>query len=259
MAKLQDTTITAHDLSSYVQTSSDFAFEMRVLAHLQALGFTCRHAGTYLDPVRERARQFDIRAVQHRGDHRLSLAVECKNLRTNFPLLVSAVPRQQTEAFHQRIVFVRERLHTALQVRDSRTFYTPGDMVGKQTDQVGKSHGGEWVGNDQETFEKVSQALNSAHDLIRESTMPDPPYTRVVLPVLVIPNERLWQVEYSANGTLQRDPRPVPRTTVFVDHLFRLTADYLNTDVQYRISHLEIVTFDELQNSMAAYFKALFR
>ncbi len=259
MAKLPNTEITAQDLSFYVQGSSDFNFEMRILARLQALGFDCRHAGTYIDPLRERARQFDIRAVQHRGDHRLSLAVECKNLRANSPLLVSVVPRQQTEAFHQRIVFVPDRLHTALQVRDERTFYKSGEMVGKQTEQVHKGQRGEWIGNDQETFEKLSQALNSAHDLIRESTVPQPPYMRVVIPVLVVPNERLWQVEYAADGTLQRDPRPVSRTTLFVDHLVRFTADYMNTDVQYRISHLEIVTLDGLQNAVATYFtEALF-
>ncbi len=158
MAKLRDTAINGQDLSSYVQTSSDFAFEMQVLSRLQTLGFECRHAGTYLDPVRERARQFDIRAVQNRGDNRLSIAVECKNLRSTFPLLISCVPRQQTETFHQRILFIREQLTAALQVRDSHKFYTANDMVAKQTDQVGKGKDGDWIANDQETFDKVSQA-----------------------------------------------------------------------------------------------------
>ena len=132
-------------------------------------------------------------------------------------------------------------------------------MVGKQTDQVGKSEaGGEWFGNDQETFEKVSQALNSAHDLIVESTTGRSPYTRVVLPVLVVPNDRLWQVEYAADGAIWRGPQQVRRTTLFVDQLFRLKANYLDTDVKYRISHLEIVTFDELGNAIAAFNEALF-
>jgi len=100
MAKLKSTSITAKDLEEFASTNSDFDFEMRVLSLLQNAGLQCRHAGTYRDPVTDKIRQFDIRAFLHGGQYTLAMAVECKNLRDQNPLLLSAVPRTHDEAFH---------------------------------------------------------------------------------------------------------------------------------------------------------------
>ena len=105
MAKLKNDPITAKDLADFVSGSSDFGFEMAVLARLVEEGFSCSHSGTYRDPVTGKIRQFDIRAFIDRGDSTLALAVECKNLRPNNPLLLSAVPRTSAEAFHDILTF----------------------------------------------------------------------------------------------------------------------------------------------------------
>src|SRR5579864_2142597 len=108
MAKLKPDPITANDLADFATTNSDFGFEMQVLSRLRAEGFTCSHVGTYRDPVTDKMRQFDIRGSVDCGDSTLALAVECKNLRPNNPLLLSAVPRISAEAFHELLVC---RLH----------------------------------------------------------------------------------------------------------------------------------------------------
>jgi hypothetical protein len=93
-AKLKNDEITAKDLAAFVATDSDFGFEMQVLAQLREVGFSCSHSGTYRDPVTDKTRQYDIRASMTRGDSTLALAVECKNLRRNNPLLLSSVPER---------------------------------------------------------------------------------------------------------------------------------------------------------------------
>jgi hypothetical protein len=103
MPKLKSTPITQKDLDEFIASGSDFAFEMTVLSLLRKMGFNTSHSGTYQDPVTQKIRQFDLRASKVQGDFRLTLAVECKNLRTNFPLLISAVPRTVDEAFHEVI------------------------------------------------------------------------------------------------------------------------------------------------------------
>lgn len=104
MAKLSSKTIREADFEEYLKTSSDFAFELTVLKSLVDQGFECEHGGSYRDPITKKIRQFDIRASTSRDQLRVSLAVECKNLHDNYPLLVSCVPRRESESFHEVIV-----------------------------------------------------------------------------------------------------------------------------------------------------------
>ena len=99
-----DSPITEADLREYLKTRADFAFEMRVLKTLRNLGFECEHGGTYKDPITQKVRQFDIRARRTQGPFHLWLAVECKNLQAGRPLLVHAVARRETEAYHQLVL-----------------------------------------------------------------------------------------------------------------------------------------------------------
>jgi len=67
MAKLKHAPIVAADLVEFLDSQSDFAFEIRVLNSLIALGFECEHGGTYDDPATNKPREFDIRATRRRG------------------------------------------------------------------------------------------------------------------------------------------------------------------------------------------------
>jgi len=61
-----------------------------------------RHGWTYLDPVEEKPRQFDLRCVlKHFNSERyMQMAVECKNLAPEAPLIISGTRRTYEESFH---------------------------------------------------------------------------------------------------------------------------------------------------------------
>lgn len=174
MSKFRADTITAKDLEDFVNQESDFAFEMRVLEQSRLLGCACTHSGTYRDLVSDKTRQYDIRAVKSDGQAQLLLSVECKNYRPNCPVLLSTVPRTAAEAFHDLLVN-QPGTHRSLAVRPKagpRSAYKVGEPVAKKTGQVGRYRSGKLVGNDEATFEKLNQAVNSCRDLILQPPLP---------------------------------------------------------------------------------------
>lgn len=261
MAKLKEDAITEKDMEEFVGSNSDFAFEMRVLAQLRALGFECEHSGTYCDPVTDKMRQFDIRATKHEGNSTLALAVECKNLRPNNPLLLSAVPRTTPESFHDLIVRDPQKNsiipQSVVSVRGRGSAYRPGEMVGKKTDQVGRREpSGTLVSNDEGTFEKLNQAVNSCRDLVHEYLRdPSLPLVRAIVPLLVVPPGLLWQADYSADGNLKIKPRPVGHAGLFLNYAW--SEDFgVDTKISYRLSHIDLATLDALPVIVATYFGA---
>ena len=247
MAKLKTDPITPVDLATFAVNDSDFAFELRVLHQLRDLGFQCEHAGTYEDPVTGKFRQFDIRANKNLGTVHLALAVECKNIRPYHPLLVSAVPRTRAEAFHVRIE-VTPASHggpsKCIRLSGPKSAYQVGESVGKKTDQVGRENtpDAELVSDDSATFEKLNQAVNSCRDLVLHyGSTSQTPYLRVVVPVLVVPDGVLWQVDYTANGTMTKEPHVIPATTLFLGRSWEFDRGD-RQQILYSISHLEIWT-----------------
>lgn len=148
--KLTNNIIQKSDIEDYLNNYSDFSFEIKVLQKLCSLGFSCEHSGTYEDPITKKTREFDIRA-QKKSDLKdnitfnFRLAVECKNLRENFPLLVHCLPRTAAEAYQHVInshrsqtimPYYRYGLRVLLDKDDS--VYKVGSPVGKSCDQIGK-------------------------------------------------------------------------------------------------------------------------
>ncbi len=238
------------DLEEFLASESDFAFEMSVLSKLREIGFRCKHSGTYQDPVTKKIRQFDIRAEKINENRKLSLAVECKNLRPNFPLLITAIPRTRGEGFHQIIVFrTSHTTWTDIQtVTSPHSLYIPGEMVGKSTNQVGRAESkSELVSDDGAAFDKINQAVNSAEDLVSDSLASNSPEVhRVVVPVLVIPTDVLWQIDYDYDGRVVHPVHQVQETTLFIDHAWSALLGVQGWK-SYRMSHLHIVTIDSLK------------
>lgn len=253
MAKLKLDAITAKQLEDFVANDSDFAFEMKVLAQLRGLEFDCQHSGTYQDPVSDKIRQFDIRAEKKKARYMLALAVECKNLRPNYPLLLSAVPRTATESFHDVIIFQEHQIVPSSRVdtitRD-RSAYRQGEMVGKKTDQVGLDISHAFVSDDSATFEKLNQAVNSCKDLVRDLVFRSAlPYIRAILPVLVVPSGLLWQVDYADDGTILKSPRQVDSATLFLNHSWTVDRGH-DGPLSYHLSHIEFVTLGALPDAV---------
>lgn len=262
MARLKPDPISVEHLTRFLDDHSDFSFEIRVLNELVGLGFTCEHGGSYEDPVTKKPREFDIRARRDFGKRILRLAVECKNVRENYPLLVSCVPRRDEEAFHEIAFSVNpdkaslrkperfsvpamEPRSKAVRIRGDQSFYRSGDPVGKSCDQVGLTERGDIAASDSDVYAKWSQALSSAHDLTYEACRDGEERTgdvclSLVFPLLVVPDGRLWVVEFDAEGNRACEPRQTDRCSYFVNlsyyHNTMLSGDEMT------LSHLEFLT-----------------
>jgi hypothetical protein len=198
MAKLQDKDIDASDISEYLANQDDFALELRTIQQANALGFSVRHGGTYSDPVTQKPRQYDIRGQLARSNRQVLLAIECKSLRKNFPLVVSQIPRATGENYHDAILAVPNR-HPPLDIRRIKQseLYPSGLPVGKSIIQLGRSSSGNgWSASDSETHDKWAQAFASIQELLdgtvpRQSAAVKSLETSIAIPVLVVSNETL--------------------------------------------------------------------
>lgn len=252
-SKLTETAITGEDLKSYVSEADDFRFELKVFELCRAYGDRAQHGGTYEDPVTRKDREFDIRMEVGSENHVIKLAVECKNIKEFFPLLVSRVPRRRSESYHDAIV------QRHLDVRGKRyevnnELYPQYDFVGKSTTQVGKrwnanSYNSPWETDNKEVYEKWGQAVASAYDLLVHS-LPSLEEERdfrhrfrltAILPVLVIPDGRLWAVDYKSDGSIKDAPHAVSECTLYLGKEYNASRG--RWVATHKLSHLHIFTF----------------
>lgn len=261
MPKMKTGEIKLSDLNAYLKEShTDFEFELSVLRELRSQHLKCEHGGHYEDPVTKKPREFDIRALFVSGTCRVRLAIECKNIGHHYPLLVSLVPRQLDEAYHEFAHVLdppndhRARLRARARscvVPNSR-LYPPNEGVVKNITQVGRQWDSAtaFTASDSEVYDKWGQALASATDLVAGTAEDhwdirdgDMSIFSAVVPLLVVPNGRLWGVSYDVNGTQLGDPIQLNRASSYVGKSYTLNVE---PPTNLILSHLEIVTFDGL-------------
>ena len=128
-------------------------------------------------------------------------------------------------------------------------------MVAKQTDQIGRREDGSFVSDDRATFDKVSQEVNSCRDLIKAlARKKDQPRVKAVIPLLVVPDNSLWQVDYSSDGVVEGDPHEVTHASLFSDSEWSAEGPLLGNAISHRLSHLEFATFGALREVISSYF-----
>ena len=263
--------LTAADLSEYLATADDFAFEREVYHVAHRLGFETEHAALYKDPVTGKPRQFDIRASFTSADNKIALAIECKGLTPDYPLLVSCVPRAHSEAYHEvlesgeRINYIADAytkptrfVRTTQVASDQHPCIYPaghGQGVGKSMRQVKREtrgdRRGQMVGGD-DVFDKWTQALASlaeiiddgAEELRRISQPPQSLHQIAFLPVLVVSDGALWVADYSSEGAIQREPFQVAELTYFLGRKYPLEPE----GTSLTITHLHIITRCEVRS-----------
>ena len=161
--------LTADDLNQYLQSTDDFALELEIYRSCVSSGFNAEYGGTYLDQNLQKDRQFDVRATAILQKNRLiKLAIECKNLKSNHPILVSRIPRSMGESFHH--VFVTFRDSTAssrfnsVNCPSGNTLFQRGKPVGKSLKHIAKTstNPSEFSDKDSEIYDKWTQAIASA-------------------------------------------------------------------------------------------------
>jgi hypothetical protein len=273
--RLKKDPIGIETLNEYLESASDFSFELRILKMLTQKGISCEHGGQYRDPDTKKFREFDLRLRKTTEHITLVAAVECKAIGPNFPLLISCVHRREHEAFHE-VFFHQEKseVDNANSLLDRMSnimpkamegyrigasiLYPVGGAVGKSTAQVGRrENSGELVSNDAEFFEKWSQALQSLDDLVDEISdddLPDnvdgnSPHMALALPIVVIPNGTLWTVSYAEDGTSEGPPAQTDRVAIFIGRKYRGAMP----GGSYIVSHLEVMTEAGLENFCDTY------
>jgi hypothetical protein len=263
MARLSDAEISQRDIEEFLETQDDFALEMFVYRVASDIGASPRHGGTYADPVTLKPRQFDVRVDFERTNHRISLAIECKALRKSFPLLISRIPRTPDESYHELLatggyvpgasMMLDGTLRTVpatkiVRVAGDRSWYRPGELVGKATAQVGRlAATGDLTSNDDEVYEKWSQALASAADIVLAARSirrdkDEEPMVVFVLPILVVPDDTLWVADYNDDGALFKKPTRATEATIYVERSYGSPGEST-----YTASHLEVMTRSRIQ------------
>lgn len=249
------------DLSEYLKHEDDFAFELDILRRCTQGPFNVEHGGAYRDPVTGKDRQFDIRLRFAKQRSIVRLAVECKNLKMHYPLLVSRVPRRPEESFHDVIFSSRTFSRRVSRAVGSGIAFPEKKLVGKSTAQVGRNKSGDLVSDDAEVYEKWSQAIGSAFDLVSQAghdwaVVHQNSAATVVFPVLVVPNKTLWTVDYAEDGEQIMAPRLIDHCELYLGKQF--------TDFHYTASHLLLFTatkFDGYLDKLAVndkYWELLF-
>lgn len=255
MAKLDPKPINSSDLTNYLSSTDDFQFEIDVFRSCAQYDAAAEHGGTYQDPVTGKDRQFDIRMKFTQGSCVLRLAVECKNLKLNYPLLVSRVPRRREEAYHEAIRVGRFGLDSQ-PFSSAHTVYRKGELVGKSTTQVGRTLNGDITSGDAEVYDKWSQALASSLDLLclaahEPEAKTGEVVTTVVLPVLVVANDTLWAADYSLKGERIDEPHQLNDCTIYIGKKYSFSTS--RHPLQHRLSHLHVFTkkgFDDFLQRM---------
>ncbi len=264
MPKLKPDSIQKSDFEEYLDSSSDFSFELSVLKMLRGNEIECEHGGLYEDPVTNKSREFDIRASKKISNYVVRLAIECKNIRENFPVLVSCVPRHEDESYHQ-VAHVsgsgsfdpHQSRASTISIRGEYSIYKPEGLIGKSTVQVGRALDGSISANDSELHDKWGQCLNSLNDLVIRSywdgEKEEGYHLSTVLPIVVVPNTRLWSVAYDYNGNRVSEPRQTERCSCFINKDYRMGTRLAGTRIW--VSHVEIMTIDGLKSFVESHLK----
>src|ERR1700722_12346696 len=107
LATQENKEIKGEDIGQYLSDRDDFDLELFAYRTLKAHGWFAELGGTYADPVLGKPRQYDVRArirFSQGIERELYLAVECKSLTKENPLVVSRVPRPIRESLHDVII-----------------------------------------------------------------------------------------------------------------------------------------------------------
>ncbi len=272
MAKLKTDEILPEDLVEYLNSYSDFSFELAVLKMLRTSDIDCEHGGYYEDPITKKSREFDIRAIKTIQQYRVRMAIECKNVRENFPILISCTPRHEQESYHQ-IAFpckpdsynfknpLDQSLAATLSILQEHSFYKVGEPVGKSTAQVGRAlHDNKISANDDEFYEKWGQCLSSIDDLVTrmywdEDGDKNNSYS-AAFPFVVVPNDRLWMVTYDNDGNRTSEPVPTNRCSCYINKDYEMGRTSFGTRTCLWLSHIEIVTFEGMKTFVEKYLKS---
>jgi hypothetical protein len=271
--------ISKSDLLDFVEIESSFAFEMKVRELFASRRLRYLHGGTYEDPHTGLPRQFDLRVDLNcslpKVRTRVLLAIECKALSEFAPMLVYRSPRTAYEAGHQLIAqtcgdrekiigLLNHHMRTplwndrvgefpsicTLDIAANRSRYRSGDFVGKSVDVVSRDgSGSKFKSGDAEVYGRWTQALQSAASLLGKL---DGQYSgdqkiefTWIVPILVVPDRRLFVVDYDDSAVRVCDPNEIDRTPFYIDYK---PPTFKCDGPPFKFGHFEIMTYAGLRD-----------
>jgi hypothetical protein len=119
------------------------------------------------------------------------------------------------------------------------TPYQKGEMVGKSLAQVGRTPSQDITATDADVYEKWAQALGSANEQASSGSGGALGFS-MLLPIVVIPNDRLWFVDFDASGNRVTLPTMADRISYFVSEQYQ--RRFRGNEYPYAVTHLEFVT-----------------
>ena len=168
---LKDEPLTKDDILLYAKEQSGFTFEMEILRMVtESCGpEKTKWGGLYYDPNTKKQREFDIETEKaFSRDQRVKLAIECKHLSENCPLVIFCTHRTEKETVMSRLKWIDhprtpQYSHYTLETGKSYEFYPTEKYVGRSLKQIGKDsqNGLKSIKGDSEIYDKWSQALSS--------------------------------------------------------------------------------------------------
>lgn len=254
---------TPKTIKDAVIKEDDFAFEMKVAALFARYpAYTTLHGGTYTDSVTNKPRQYDFRATITKDAAKVFLAIECKNLSPESPLIICGRPRLSNESFHDLINSRLGTFHTnqtivhglssiTQRVYRDDSIYHPDEFTGKSALRLDQKNGKPLSRlQDTDVYEKWSQALASAVDAIgiacaEASVKKCNNYYTAVLPIVAVPDDVLWRCEYDLSGNMILDPAPTDDCPFYIGRSY--PAGVGAQTHEYVISHLHFCTLRGLE------------
>lgn len=266
-----------------LETDSSFSFEMEVLQALSNKKFQCDHSGLYIDPYTKKNREFDIRARLNVKDNwHINLAVECKKIDPESPLIIHSTMIPINDRVHSLIInysnYKKESSSTISFIDNASAIYganfakalnhqvrykdTPKgsfpsltssfEFVGRSMDQLKSKMVGKdkvYTLNDSEIHEKFSQAQHSLVEMIEDSynfEYKKGPVRHQFfnLPILVVPNNTLWEQRYNPDGKKNGEPYPIKRVPFYINKTYQ--DEFHKYTPSFFLRFMEIVTFDGL-------------
>jgi hypothetical protein len=192
---------------------ADFLLEIEALRLLDEMSYRLDFCGRYDDAASHKTREFDLQAWQTGNDGRtVVLAVECKNISENSPILALCSPttnRERYIAFIERKKPTEGLNHLSSPFKVKRCEWPPyieNEYDCRTIEQIARqvkgNQGPKIVAAGNQVYSKWEQATASLGALIRQAAEDALPIENecYFFPILVVPDETLWSVCYDLKG-----------------------------------------------------------
>ena len=250
--------LSSKDVSDFVDHRDDLALELFTYRAFRSAGWWANHGGFYRDPLQDKFRQFDVQggrdlpkdlARPMLSTTGMRIAAECKNLDPEAPIVVSRVPRADSESYH---CLIRKTIAPDKTILDARVIrstaghpkpYHVGAPVGKSILRYQDNPNAK---QPDDPYAQWSQALASCATLVMQayadaSVNPAAPDLCFIIPALVVADGCLWTVDYDEQGS-RGEPRSADETTFFLGQDYAASPLYPAGHPRYHVSHLHIYT-----------------